>query len=109
MRTPAGTTCPHYYEDFNRGRSTQECRLIKASPRSLPWRPSDCAGCPVPALRRANPSPDLRLELTVTRRFGLFRRKRVEAHCLRIDCDAPDPIAGCERCRPGSDPTGATS
>jgi len=100
MRTPAGTECPHYYEDFNRGRAVQECRLIKRNPSSLPWRPADCTSCPVPGIRRANPSPDLRLELGIYHRFGLFRRKRLEAHCLRVDCTVANPIEACERCRP---------
>jgi len=102
MRTPAGTECPHYYEDFNRGRAVQECRLVKRNPSSLPWRPSDCAGCPVPAIRQANPSPDLRLELGFQRRFGLLRRRRLEAHCLRVDCTVASPIEGCERCLPAA-------
>jgi hypothetical protein len=100
LRTPAGTDCPHYYEDFNRGREIQECRLIQRSRTSLPWRPSDCKGCPVPPIRHANPSPDLRLELSIVRRFGLFRSHRLEAHCLRVGCETPNPIAGCERCLP---------
>ena len=32
MRTPANTECPYYYEDFYRGRSTQECRLVGRNP-----------------------------------------------------------------------------
>ena len=53
MRTPAGTECPHYYEDFHRGRSTQECRLIDRNPQSLPWTEAVCEKCSVPAIVRA--------------------------------------------------------
>ena len=98
MRTPAGTECRHYYEDFHRGRQTQECRLILQNRHSLPWKPDLCAKCPVPTILRANGSPDLRLEATVRKRFGLFRALTVEVYCLKHVCDVPDPIRGCPQC-----------
>ena len=98
MRNPAGEECQHYYEDFNRGREIQECRLIKRNRASLPWTPDLCAKCEVPAVRRRNPSPDLRLELSVSKRFGLFTRLDLQAFCLRLDCPAEDPKKGCELC-----------
>ncbi len=98
MRTPAGTECPHYYEDFNRGRQTQECRLVQRNRASLPWRPADCERCPVPEILRTNRSSDLRLELTIEKRFGFFRRNRVEAYCLAHVRGVSDPIRGCPDC-----------
>ena len=54
MRTPAGVECGNYYEDFYRGRSVQECRLIERNPSSKQWEPKLCARCPVPGIVRAN-------------------------------------------------------
>jgi hypothetical protein len=105
MRTPAGTECRHYYEDFNRGRAVQECRLIKYNPDSLPWRPTYCRQCPVPAILNANASPLLELELTVRPvLLGLGRRLVVEAACSKHHISVPDPYVGCPECnaeRPG--------
>jgi hypothetical protein len=99
MRTPAGEECRYYYEDFNRGREIQRCRLIETNRRSLPWQPSDCARCEVPAILRANGSPDLRLEATIIKRFGFLRRVKVEAYCLEHIAAVDDPYRGCEQCR----------
>jgi hypothetical protein len=98
MRTPAGVECRYYYEDFNRGRETQECRLIKANRQSLAWSPDLCAKCPVPEVLRANGSPDLRLTLAVGKRFGLLRSLRLVATCAKHAVEIPDPIRGCPRC-----------
>lgn len=98
MRTPAGTECRYYYEDFHRGREQQECRLILANRASLPWKPTYCAKCPVPAILRANGSAHLRLELTVRKRFGLFTSLDVRAHCARHAADIADPYRGCDAC-----------
>ncbi len=96
MRTPAGKECPHYYEDFNRGREIQECRLAMANPDSLPWRPKDCARCPVPDILRANASPDLRLKLTIRPvLLGFVRQMRVEAWCEKHDIPIDNPYVGC--------------
>lgn len=105
MRNPAGAECRHYYEDFNRGRNLQECRLIGQNRRSLPWTPDLCAKCPVPAVLRANGSPDLRLELTITRRLGLFKGLKLEAYCLQHVRTVPDPMLGCPDCRHEAGPT----
>ena len=98
MRTPAGTECLHYYEDFNRGRSTQECRLIPQNPRSLPWAPELCEKCSVPAILRANGSPDLRLEVTVRKQFGIRTKVDVTARCRRHGRELDDPYIGCPEC-----------
>jgi hypothetical protein len=98
MRTPAGTQCHYYYEDFHRGREQQECRLIRANRRSLPWEPGLCSKCPVPEILRANGSPDMRLELTVKKKLGLFISMDVEAHCVRHGRRIENPILGCAEC-----------
>lgn len=98
MRTPAGKECPHYYEDFNRGRHVQECRLVKENPASLPWRPQDCARCPVPDIVRANASPHMKLTLTIrTAMLGIVRRLEVDAWCLKHDIPIENPYVGCPR------------
>jgi hypothetical protein len=98
MRTPAGTECPYYYEDYFRGRDIQECRLIKQNPHSEPWQPSLCEECSVPAIVRANGCPNLRLEARVGRRFGLFKRVEVDAFCIEYVCEVDEPKIGCGHC-----------
>ena len=96
MRTPAGKECPHYYEDFNRGRNTQECRLVKENPASLAWRPSDCAKCPVPEIVQANASPTMRLTLTIRGALlGFVRQIKVEAWCEKHEIPIENPYVGC--------------
>ncbi len=107
MRTPAGKDCRYYHQDFHRGRHVQECRLIKDNPESLPWRPVDCTGCPIPDILTANASRDLELKLTVRPRLlGLGRLKDVTAYCLRHRIKIEDAFVGCPQCnaeRPGLD------
>jgi hypothetical protein len=99
MRTPAGKECRHYYEDFNRGRDLQECRLVNANPQSLPWRPEDCARCPVPDILNANANPYLELMLTIKSRvLGFGRQIDVTARCERHDVPVEDPFTDCEQC-----------
>lgn len=107
MRTPAGKECRYYYADFARGRSVQECRLIKDNPNSLPWSPGMCARCPVPDILHANSSPYLQITLTARARvLGLGRKLIVKADCVRHREAIADPFVGCSRCnaeRPGLD------
>jgi hypothetical protein len=106
MRTPAGSECSYYYEDFHRGRNTQECRIPKA-PKSAAWRPEYCAKCPVPRILLANASATMELTLNIKQTFlGFGRKMEVMAHCLRHDIPIADPYVGCEQCnkeRPGLD------
>ena len=99
MITPAGDECHFYYEDFHRGRSTQECRLIARNPESEPWQPSLCASCPVPGILRANASPHLALEGKLVRRFFFSKRVEVYAVCSRHLIELDDPHIGCPQCR----------
>ena len=106
MITPAGDECRFYYEDYHRGRSTQECRLIGRNPDSEPWQPSLCDSCPVPGILRANASPHLALEGKVVRRFFFQKRVAVYAVCSRHLIELDDPYVGCPQCRaevPGAD------
>jgi hypothetical protein len=105
MLTPAGKECRFYYQNFHRGRSDQECRLIQANIRSPEWRPHDCSHCPVPDILRANSNPDLVLEGMIRRGvLGVGRRVEVKAFCSRHLIDVPNPEVGCMECarqRPG--------
>jgi hypothetical protein len=103
MQTPAGAECPYYYEDFHRGRSTQECRLIQRNPRSEAWEPRVCSLCPVPTMLRANTCPNMVLEATIERRwFGQSRRVRVRGFCSEYRVEVEDPFVGCGHCHPGA-------
>lgn len=105
MKTPAGQDCRFYYEDFARGRSVQECRLVKENPGSLAWTPNLCAQCLVPGILYANSSPNLALTLTIrSRLLGLGRRVEVTASCRKHRQAIADPAVGCPACnaeRPG--------
>lgn len=107
MRTPAGKECRYYYEDFNRGRNLQECRLVKANPYSARWHPNDCAKCPIPAILAANASRNLELELTIRSTLLGFRRVfEVTASCAKHRVPIEDPFVGCPQCNaenPGLD------
>lgn len=107
MKTPAGTECRFYYENFHRGRSEQECRLVDANPHSEAWKPTDCAKCPVPAILHANSDPNLVLEAKINKGFwGWGRKIEVRAFCSKHLIDVPEPRVGCPQCakeRPGLD------
>lgn len=106
MNTPAGDECSFYYEDYHRGRSTQECRLIARNPESDPWQSSLCFTCPVPSILKANASPHLALEGKVVRRFFFQKRVQVYAICSKHLVELADPHIGCPDCRaeaPGAD------
>ena len=106
MRTPDGSDCSYYYEDFHRGRNVQECRATKAE-GSAPWRLTDCAKCPVPRILLANASPNLHVILEIKSKWlGFGRSLNVTAFCKRHEIPIADPYVGCEQCnreRPGLD------
>jgi hypothetical protein len=99
MRTPAGTECRFYYEDFMRGRTTQECRLIASSPGSGAWRPRLCQTCPVPAILRANGCANMSLEARVGRRWLVLPQVRVRAFCSSTQQEVDEPMVGCGHCQ----------
>jgi hypothetical protein len=101
MRTPAGSECRFYYEDFYRGSSLQECRLLSRNPRSRPWEPRLCDRCPVPGILRANACPNMVLEAKAVRRwFNLVNRVEVYAVCTKHQVEVADPHVGCGHCHP---------
>lgn len=95
MKTPAGKECRHYYEDYNRGRDIQECRLAKENPESARWNPADCSRCPVPDILLANADPKMQLKLTIKKGFmGFGRRVEVEARSIEDGSIIEDPYIG---------------
>ncbi len=98
MITPSGTACKFYYQDFHRGRATQECRLLKDNPQSEPWQPGLCASCPVPGILRANACPNMTLTAWVGRRWLFGRQVRVRAFCSLAQQTVDRPHIGCGRC-----------
>jgi hypothetical protein len=99
MITPAGDECRFYYEDYYRGRSEQECRLIERNPESELWEPTLCGSCPAPGILQANASPYLALEGKVGRRFFFQKRVEVFAVCSKHLIELDDPHIGCPQCR----------
>lgn len=96
MRTPAGTECSFYYEDFYRGADLQECRAPK-DPRSDHWTAGTCAHCAVPEILMANGSPWLELTIRIKDRKLFGTRVVVVARCTKHDLVIEDPITGCPR------------
>jgi hypothetical protein len=99
MRTPAGIECRFYYEDFMRGRTTQECRLIASNPDSRAWQPNHCRTCPVPGILRANGCAHMTLEAAVGRRWLVLPQVRVRAFCRLSGEEVAEPMVGCGRCQ----------
>jgi hypothetical protein len=105
MITPYGQECKFYYQDFYRGRSTQECRLLLRRPQRERWDPSLCRSCPIPGILRANACPNMMLEAQIIRRFFFWRRVKVSAFCLKTLKEVENPYVGCGEChlhRPGA-------
>lgn len=99
MITPSGRECPYYYEDFNRGRSIQECRLLENTPGGGEYTPDLCQKCKVPGIKMANACPNMVLEAKVERSFfGLRRRIEAAAFCTKTLRDVPEPEIGCGEC-----------
>ena len=98
MRTPAGTECRYYFEDFFRGREQRECRLLPPA-AAHEWRPQLCAGCPVPRILRANACPNLVLVASVRKGWlGLGRRMEISASCRKSAGKVAEPDIGCGQC-----------
>jgi hypothetical protein len=102
MQTPYGQDCRYYYQDFYRGRSTQECRLLA---RTEAWRPGLCKTCLVPGILQSNACPNMVLEGRMAKRwFGLLKRVEVYAVCTLRSVEVAEPHVGCGEChthRPG--------
>ncbi len=100
MRTPLGVHCPHYYEDFQRDRNLQECRLINHQYAGGAWQVKDCFNCSVPKILQANGSLYLILEAKISRGgFLWFKRKVcVTAYCAKHKLKIEDAYIGCTNC-----------
>ncbi len=100
MRTPTGIDCPYFYGDYFRGRSVEECRLLKAANQT--WTADLCKTCPVPAVARANACENLQLRAKVARPFhaAFMRRVQISAYCHKSRRDVPEPHIGCGECHP---------
>ncbi|MFQ5943627.1 MAG: hypothetical protein ACE5JF_08745 [Anaerolineales bacterium] len=99
MRTPAGSECKYYFEDFARGRNRQECRLIDASPNGGTWTPDLCEKCPVPRISMANACPNLVLDAKVKSGIlGLGRGVNISSSCLHTKGPVEIPEVGCGHC-----------
>ncbi|HXF86021.1 MAG TPA: hypothetical protein VNK49_11600 [Anaerolineales bacterium] len=98
MRTPAGTECPYFYGDYFRGRSTEECRLLKAAGQR--WTPDLCKSCPVPAISRANACQHMHLRARVARPLSaaFLRRVQIQAFCKKTNKVVNEPHIGCGEC-----------
>jgi hypothetical protein len=107
MQTPAGTECPHYYADFQRGRHRQECRLIDRTPNGGRWAPDLCSRCPVPRIVLANACPHMILEGRVRAGIlGFGRRVEVNASCAKSLETGFAPEIGCSECHQDLDGIG---
>src|SRR5512136_806161 len=96
MRTPYGKECGYYYQDFGRGHSVQECRLLGAHSG---WKPDLCKDCPVPGIQMANACPEMVLRGKISQGFlGLGRRVTVDVYCRRSNRSGFDPHIGCGEC-----------
>jgi len=100
MRTPSGIECKYFYGDYFRGRSVEECRLLKASGER--WTPDLCKTCPIPGIMRANACEFLQLRGRVVRPFSAAFQSRVQvsAFCGKTNRDVKDAHIGCGDCHP---------
>ena len=99
MRTPAGSECPYYYEDYHRGRERQECRLIDDTPNGGRWAPDLCGKCHVPRIAMANACPNLVLEAKAKLGvLGFGRGVAVSSSCLHTAKPVEVPEIGCGHC-----------
>ena len=99
MRLPASPTCPYYYADFQRGRRTQECRLVQRTLGGDRWAPDLCTRCRVPVIRQANACPNLALQVRIRHgALGLGRGMRVTASCTKSGGPVAEPEIGCGLC-----------
>jgi hypothetical protein len=105
MRTPAGTECPYYFEDYFRGREEQACRLIERSPAAGRWEPILCSRCPVPEIVRANACEHMILEARVHPGFlGFNKHVEISAMCTKSLETVDEPQVGCSQCHPDLPP-----
>ena len=98
MKTPAGKECPHFYGDYFRGRSLEECRLLKAAGQN--WTRDLFGTCPVPAISQANACEFMQLRATISRPLSaaFMRRVQVQTFCEKSNKRVKEPHVGCGEC-----------
>lgn len=97
MRTPAGKECRYFYGDYFRGRSLEECRLLKDA--GVEWQPRHCNTCPVPEVLLANACENLRFKPTLKRPLLILpAHVQVTASCTKCNCAVAQPHIGCGQC-----------
>ena len=99
MLTPAGKECRYFYGDYYRGRSVEECRLLKNSTPEIEWKADYCKSCPVPEISLANACSHMVLEPRLARSlpFG-NKRLKVKSYCTKTLREGFDPHIGCGEC-----------
>jgi hypothetical protein len=101
VKTPFGFDCPHFFGDYYRGRSHEECRLLGTQASARDWSPDLCRNCPVPAIMRANACQNMQLSATVKKGFlGLSRKMQIDAFCTLSNSTVREPQIGCGQCHP---------
>jgi len=100
MKTPVGKECKYFFGDYFRGRSVEECDLLKVSNQS--WSADLCRTCPVPGILQANACEFLQLHATVSRPLANAFHKRVQitAYCEKAKRSVDEPYIGCGECHP---------
>lgn len=98
MKTPAGKECKYFYGNYFRGRSLEECRLLKVFGEH--WSPALCETCPVPGIQLANACEFLQLRAEIIRPFSAVFKQRVQitAFCDKTNRLVPEPHVGCGEC-----------
>lgn len=99
MQTPAGKECKFFYGDYYRGRSHEECRLLKDS--DLEWQPRLCEKCPVPEIGMANSCENMVFKPRIFKLF-FFTKAQVEisTYCSKTNQGVTEPHTGCGHCHP---------
>jgi protein-arginine kinase activator protein McsA len=99
MKTPAGKDCDYFYGDYFRGRTSEECRLLKD--HRIPWSPYLCQECPVPEILQANSCQHQKLTPSLKRPIFFMRPQvQVSAFCNKTEQIVEEPRVGCGQCHP---------
>ncbi len=99
MRTPAGKECLYFYGNYYRGQHHEECRLLEAANPALAWKPSLCAGCPIPGILLANACREMQLIPELRRSFPFLRQEvHVKTYCRKSQRRDFDAHIGCGEC-----------
>lgn len=99
MKTPAGKECEYFYGDYFRGRSLEECRLLKDHGHT--WSGYLCQECPVPEIKLANSCQHQKMTPSLKRPLFFMRPQvHIDAYCTNTQKVVTEPRAGCGQCHP---------